>query len=140
MSNDNINDDVDISNEIHGMMTNLTRITEENREERMNITIADIIYQYLVDNLDIIIEETIEKRVTRKQSDLIHLGKYIRIKKNDKIVGEDCIICSDEYKSGQYKRDLECKHTFHKKCIDKWFKMNKDMECPVCRKKHINDN
>lgn len=61
------------------------------------------------------------------------LGKAIYIKKDDPILGTDCGICMDNYKYKQYKRILpECKHTFHKKCIDNWFKKNSS--CPVCRK------
>jgi hypothetical protein len=61
------------------------------------------------------------------------LGKAIYIKKDDPILETDCGICMDNYKYKQYKRILpECKHTFHKKCIDSWFKKNSS--CPVCRK------
>ena len=61
------------------------------------------------------------------------LGNPIYIKKDDPILENDCSICMDNYKYKQYKRILpECKHTFHKKCIDNWFKKNSS--CPVCRK------
>jgi hypothetical protein len=61
------------------------------------------------------------------------LGNPIYIKKDDPILESDCSICMDNYKYKQYKRILpECKHTFHKKCIDNWFKKNSS--CPVCRK------
>ena len=61
------------------------------------------------------------------------LGNPIYIKKDDPILESDCSICIDNYKYKQYKRILpECKHTFHKKCIDNWFKKNSS--CPVCRK------
>ena len=42
------------------------------------------------------------------------------------------IICHDEYNEGEYKRSLPCEHTFHKKCIDKWFRKY-SANCPVCR-------
>lgn len=61
------------------------------------------------------------------------LGRAIYIKNDDPILQTDCSICMDNYKYKQYKRVLpECKHTFHKKCIDNWFKKNSS--CPVCRK------
>ena len=61
------------------------------------------------------------------------LGKAIYIKNDDPILQTDCSICMDIYKYKQYKRVLpECKHIFHKKCIDNWFKKNSS--CPVCRK------
>jgi len=64
-----------------------------------------------------------------------HLSKYIKIKNDDKIVGETCAICCEEYKVDQYKRVLDkCGHCFHKKCVDKWFRKNQGkMNCPVCR-------
>jgi len=66
------------------------------------------------------------------------LGKAIYIKKDDPILEIDCSICMDNYKYKQYKRILpECKHTFHKKCIDSWFKKNSS--CPVCRKDFLTD-
>ena len=60
------------------------------------------------------------------------LGKPIKIKKNDSIETEYCLICMDNYNCGQFKRLLpNCKHCFHKKCIDKWLK--KKASCPICR-------
>ena len=62
------------------------------------------------------------------------LNKPEKIKKNDIICSESCLICMDNYKCNQFKRTLpNCKHYFHKKCIDKWLK-NK-ASCPICRDK-----
>ena len=60
------------------------------------------------------------------------IGGHKLIKKDDPILNEKCTICLDKYKIGTYKKRLECKHVFHKKCIDKWLK-NED-HCPMCRK------
>jgi hypothetical protein len=60
------------------------------------------------------------------------LCKPTKIKKDDKIVLENCLICMENYKINEYKRVLpDCKHYFHKKCIDKWLK--KKSSCPICR-------
>jgi len=59
------------------------------------------------------------------------IPKYKQIKNEDKIIGQLCSICHDEYKAKEYKRELNCLHTFHKKCIDKWLKNN--LSCPCCR-------
>jgi hypothetical protein len=56
---------------------------------------------------------------------------YKQIKDGDKIIGQLCPICQEEYKSKEFKRELECLHSFHKKCIDKWLKNN--LSCPFCR-------
>jgi len=66
------------------------------------------------------------------------LGKAIYIKKDDTIFQNECSICMDNYKYKQYKRILpDCNHTFHKKCIDSWFK--KKSSCPVCRKDFLDN-
>jgi hypothetical protein len=60
------------------------------------------------------------------------LCKSEKIKKDDPILSEQCFICMDNYKELELKRTLpNCKHCFHKKCIDKWIKKN--ASCPVCR-------
>jgi|TARA_Y100000389_G_scaffold202413_1_gene247610 hypothetical protein len=79
------------------------------------------------------------KLIDRKPSQINKiLGPYQKVTKNDILIEPSdgdkccCTICLDEYKINQCKRILSCNHTFHKKCIDKWF--NKNSECPVCRK------
>lgn len=66
---------------------------------------------------------------------LSHLPKFISVKKNDTIIGETCTICCDSFILGQFQRKLHiCNHTFHKKCIDKWFCNNEyNMVCPLCK-------
>jgi len=65
-----------------------------------------------------------------------HLASYRKIKADDTLIinKECCPICYDEYKLNQYKRVLDkCGHTFHKKCVDKWFVNHPNLECPMCR-------
>lgn len=49
----------------------------------------------------------------------------------------NCCICFENIKSNEYIRELNCNHTFHKKCIDKWLlysmKSKEYISCPVCR-------
>ena len=62
------------------------------------------------------------------------LGHPCKIKKDDSILNEKCLICIENYKINELKRVLpKCQHFFHKKCIDKWFKKN--ASCPICRDK-----
>jgi hypothetical protein len=56
---------------------------------------------------------------------------YKKIKSDDKLINQECSICLDKFTEGQYKRDLICSHTYHKKCIDKWCKH--EFNCPICR-------
>lgn len=57
--------------------------------------------------------------------------KYKQIKPEDDLLNQSCSICQEDYKVKEYKRELKCKHTFHKKCIDKWLKTK--LSCPFCR-------
>ncbi len=70
-----------------------------------------------------------EKIPLRKK--LEHLPPYQLIRPNDPICSETCTICQDSFNYGIYKRELPCKHTFHKRCIDKWLDTN--MSCPLCK-------
>jgi len=56
-----------------------------------------------------------------------------KITKNDYTIGYHCIICIEQFKTGQFKKTLLCHHTFHKKCIDGWLYCNNT--CPTCRRK-----
>ncbi len=42
---------------------------------------------------------------------------------------EQCSICHDPIK--RYKEVLDCNHSFHRRCIDKWF--DRSDNCPMCR-------
>jgi hypothetical protein len=67
-----------------------------------------------------------------------HLGKPERIKKDDELLknNKKCHICFHKFEKRQFKRHLpNCKHFYHKKCIDKWLKIN--ARCPICRDKLI---
>lgn len=45
--------------------------------------------------------------------------------------GEHCPICMCTYNDGDLGRNLNCRHAFHKDCIDEW--LLNDNTCPVCR-------
>lgn len=57
---------------------------------------------------------------------------YRKVKECD--IGKTCNICMDEFKENEFKRDLNCNHTFHKKCIDKMINKYHNYSCPLCRK------
>ena len=87
------------------------------------------------DIIEELVESTVEilceKLFLRKKylSGHKNLGPYKKIKKD---INETCPICLDFFKEGLYKRTLNCSHTFHKKCIDRW--ISKEHSCPICRK------
>ena len=109
---------------------------------RSVIEILDELYEFQFINHqdDGEYEPVIDKQCKKRSIADINkeLGKYKKIKTNNKLIEEncECSICADKYKEGEYKRELCCSHVFHKKCIDKWLQNNNS--CPMCRKNIIN--
>jgi len=58
-------------------------------------------------------------------------------------VPEACVICMDEYASGDSLKRLPCLHEFHAKCVDSWLALgltrdrDRDLGCPICRSKLV---
>lgn len=68
-----------------------------------------------------------------------HLPSYQKIN-NDMLHDLDsCSVCYQSYQTGEYIRELPlCKHSFHKKCVDKWLRADRErMSCPLCRTSHL---
>lgn len=42
-----------------------------------------------------------------------------------------CVVCQDDIKSDEEIKVLDCKHEFHKNCINPWIKIRN--LCPLCR-------
>ncbi|VVU94742.1 Ring finger domain [seawater metagenome] len=51
--------------------------------------------------------------------------------KIEKVNGDICAICKEEYCKDDKILKLKCNHIFHKDCIKLWF--NKELTCPYCR-------
>lgn len=49
-----------------------------------------------------------------------------------------CTLCQENIKKGEHKiRLCKCSHIFHKKCLNKYLKIQKtNFECPVCRESY----
>ncbi len=68
-----------------------------------------------------------------KKDFTFHLPRYQKV--SEGMVGKECSICKENYKSGEYYRELcGCGHCYHKKCVDEWFFRSKTYSCPLCRK------
>lgn len=50
---------------------------------------------------------------------------------NSDMVTKSCVICCDNFKSGDCVKLLNCKHEYHDMCIDPW--LEKEKHCPVCK-------
>jgi E3 ubiquitin-protein ligase RHA2 len=87
------------------------------------------------ENHDIINIFVYTNNICNKQNCLNNLDikKYRRCNKQN----IECSICCENVKNTEYIRELNCNHTFHKKCIDKWLlcsmKEYEDVRCPICR-------
>ncbi|XP_072369712.1 E3 ubiquitin-protein ligase DZIP3-like isoform X2 [Scyliorhinus torazame] len=51
--------------------------------------------------------------------------------KQESIEEDPCVICHEELIPPKDCYELDCKHIFHKKCIDYWLK--EQSTCPICR-------
>lgn len=82
------------------------------------------------------LDESVENRQGAAQ-DIINQLPSERVPRNN---GEqataygDCCICMDCINAGQVVRKLECGHSYHKNCVDKWLRQKAC--CPVCQR-HI---
>ncbi|KAK2438648.1 RING/U-box superfamily protein [Trifolium repens] len=54
---------------------------------------------------------------------------------------KDCRVCLSEFEEGDIVRNLDCEHTFHKDCLDKWFLQDQYCAtCPLCRNHVLSDD
>lgn len=71
-----------------------------------------------------------------KRVQIKSIGKYKKIKQESELLQSVCPICIEDFKENDFYRTLNCTHSFHKKCIDKWFRKD-HLDCPMCRTKVI---
>ena len=46
---------------------------------------------------------------------------------------EECSICLEPLNNGSGIKKLECKHQFHRACIETYMRVNQNARCPLCR-------
>ncbi|KAM1161119.1 hypothetical protein ACFX2B_000248 [Malus domestica] len=56
-----------------------------------------------------------------------------------KLKATECSVCFSDFEEGDKVRELKCKHTFHKHCLDKWLQQYW-ATCPLCRTKVLSDD
>ncbi|KAF7824250.1 E3 ubiquitin-protein ligase BIG BROTHER-like [Senna tora] len=74
---------------------------------------------------------TQNRGLSQEQISLLPVSKYkcgffFRKKSRD----ERCVICQMEYKRGDKRITLPCKHVYHASCGNRWLSINK--ACPIC--------
>ncbi|RLM86732.1 hypothetical protein C2845_PM04G34610 [Panicum miliaceum] len=45
----------------------------------------------------------------------------------------ECVFCLSGIEEGSEVRDLECRHLFHRGCLDRWLLARPLATCPLCR-------
>ncbi|CAN7028365.1 hypothetical protein Bca4012_043261 [Brassica carinata] len=50
----------------------------------------------------------------------------------DNAAASDCIVCLSTLKTGEEVRKLDCRHVFHKQCLEGWIQ-HLNFNCPLCR-------
>jgi E3 ubiquitin-protein ligase RHA2 len=61
--------------------------------------------------------------LSHEQINMIRLFKYDRNTPNQG--SSECCICLDEFKQGQELRELNCKHQYHRQCLESWLERAK---------------
>ncbi|KAL0793329.1 hypothetical protein Bca101_064706 [Brassica carinata] len=51
---------------------------------------------------------------------------------NNTAAASDCIVCLSTLKGGEEVRKLDCRHVFHKQCLEGWIQ-HLNFNCPLCR-------
>jgi hypothetical protein len=106
-------------------------VNEDEDYEIYRIENDDITSLVFLDTLNDLNNLNTEKN--RYKDTLKSIGKYRKVKEdNQELINLQCSICIDSFKPNEYYRKLGCCHYFHKKCIDRWIKKDKN-ECPMCR-------
>ncbi|WVZ08852.1 hypothetical protein V8G54_022198 [Vigna mungo] len=112
---------------------------EQNGNDNVSNSIASMTHNDQNDNL------------TGVPYDVIKSYRTFPYSKTDSVVGTTCdhdttcAICIEDYEESEMLRVLpQCRHYFHRDCVDAWLKVN--ATCPVCRNSlmettsHININ
>jgi|LakMenE18May11ns_1017337.scaffolds.fasta_scaffold00077_6 hypothetical protein len=66
-----------------------------------------------------------------ERNDKIKLDVQSQLFSESEKTFSSCSICSDDYKDDDTVSTLNCKHIFHKNCIEEWGHYNP--VCPVCK-------
>jgi hypothetical protein len=76
------------------------------------------------------------KNINKSDLDNIkNIGKYFKSN-----IDTQCNLCNKNIKKGIIFKELECKHRFHKKCIEPILKNDIYKKCIFCETEHITNN
>uniref|UniRef100_A0A7N0VAU0 RING-type domain-containing protein n=1 Tax=Kalanchoe fedtschenkoi TaxID=63787 RepID=A0A7N0VAU0_KALFE len=84
------------------------------------------------------LDESLLDLVGSGLANLISLAEQLNLNRacsselRDEADCSDCVVCLYKLRRGERVRRLECRHVFHKKCLDAWLKQL-HFTCPLCR-------
>lgn len=102
------------------------------------LSILDNLFQSQLDRL--ILEEITNESLSNYSNEILRRNENIKISndyKSIKFMGEEnsrnkqCFICMEEFILNEEVLELECRHLFHKTCIENAIKYNP--KCPLCK-------
>lgn len=116
--------------DIYNFIEKINKINIDNKSYRVIKNLISDLSNEL--DSDLIVDVVNIEKVNRQ---------FFKMNKNANICDDKfCTICQDTIKKGEHKTQLcDCNHTFHKKCLSKYLKINKmNFECPNCKKSYKN--
>lgn len=102
---------------------------------------SKIRHNFLIYNDPIRESEIQPVKITRMSIDktLKNIGKVFKYIPNLNSVDciDECVICLNTLCNNELVRQLDCKHIYHKDCIDNWlyprYHRDEILSCPLCR-------
>lgn len=143
---------------IHGELANLGRTESPNDPIGDSLNLINLYSERLLEGLESRIASEGVRRANNIENISIEIKAKLKIKRGDSfdpdLVGTsykykngllirsepdniqidetECSICKEDYLEDESIKLLECKHNFHKDCINIWLAIHSS--CPVCRK------
>ncbi|CAN8305149.1 unnamed protein product [Cochlearia groenlandica] len=73
-------------------------------------------------------------------ADLLNLNRLLSYRfAGDEVGSADCVVCLSKLKEGEEVRKLECRHVFHRRCLEGWLHRF-NFNCPLCRSDLVADD
>lgn len=117
-----MNYNIDLNSSLDKNSKQLTCLYEKSLKKHLHLLNENTdIYEIMSLSLDYAINILNIKR---------NFGNSIREK--NKFTCDFCVLCSSYIEVNEFKRNLPCGHTFHKKCIDKVVFKYLYNKCPCC--------
>lgn len=109
----------------------IEKVKDVKKNNKIKLLLKDLILDLSNEDQNNIVIEIINiEKINRS------FFKMNKMKNNNKVYF--CAICQNNIKKREHKTKLcNCKHVFHKKCLNKQLKIQKtNFKCPICRESY----